>query len=65
MERTGRYGPCPVWTVEDEAIRKRNEGVYEKLAMVNQWSFALGVNENERSAGCEGSRLWKWDGHWG
>ena len=57
------YEPCAFWTVEGEAIRKRNgefmlqEG-YEKLAMVHQPSFALGVDENEGGAGCEGSRLW-------
>jgi hypothetical protein len=59
MVRTGRYEPCAFSTVKDEAIRKRNGGMYEKLAMVNQWSFALDVDENEGSAGCEGNRLWK------
>ena len=61
--RTGRYGPCAFWRVEDETIRKRNGGCmlqewYEKLGMINQWSFVAHANENEGSAGCGGSRLW-------
>ena len=52
MVRTRRYGPWAFWIVEDEATGNLNGGVYlegyEKLNMVDEWSFAVDVDKSER-----------------